>query len=81
MHLICHVTLHDQLLLGGISSKYATTLVSLVNVGTMMVSVMVSYDRHYIWPHGKTCLNGCLNLWVESLQGVLLPSHVWWTLI
>ena len=67
MLLICHVTLQYQLLLAGISSKYATTLVSLVNIGIMMVSI----DRHYIWPHVKTCLNGCLNLWVESIQGVL----------
>ena len=40
-------------------------------IGIMMVSMMVSFDRHYIWPHVKTCLNGCLNLWVESIQGVL----------
>ena len=71
MLLIGHVTLQYQLLLAGISSKYATTLVSLVNIGIMMVSMMVSFDRHYIWPHVKTCLNGCLNLWVESIQGVL----------
>ena len=54
MLLICHVTLQYQLILAGISSKYATTLVSLVNIGIMMVSMMVSFDRHYIWPHVKT---------------------------
>ena len=48
MHLICHVTLHDHLIVGvgsckymGVSSsKYVTTLVSLVNIDIMTAEIL-----------------------------------------
>ena len=50
MHLICHVTLHDHLIVGvgsckymGVSSsKYVTTLVSLVNIDIMTAEILFS---------------------------------------
>ena len=50
MHLICHVTLHDHLIVGVgsckymsvSSSKYVTTLVSLVNIDIMTVEILFS---------------------------------------
>ena len=45
MYLICHMTLHDHIIEGswkymvGSSSKYVLTLVSLVNIGIIIVEI------------------------------------------
>ena len=45
MYLICHLTLHDNLIellriyKGGSSAKYLTILVSLLNIGIMIVEI------------------------------------------
>ena len=65
MHLICHVTLHDHLIVGVgsckymsvSSSKYVTTLVSLVNIDIMTAEILCF--QFVKWPHVSTCLKSC----------------------
>ena len=77
MYLICHVTLHDHLIkgwckyIGGSTSQYVTTLVSLVNIGIMTLIAKDTQVVAFVYPVNMQ------NYLIKLIYDFLVKSPSW----